>query len=280
VRYFCLVAAFSFVFVPQLFPQQNPYFVTYDHRMEEQANLELSTQSTVGIPKRGFPGYLGQLFELEYGVTPRWSSALYLETAYQRRDSTVFTGFRIENRFKLLNGEHGINPVLYFEYERINEASRIRKEILGHAEPSNESLQELRRGTAHEIEAKLILSSDFKSWNIAENFMVEKNLTEDEGVRLFARGFSSTLVCRVNAPLPAMRSKPDGGDGIPWRPWKHRAVRFRGYGPLCCTSPGLEFRQKPGHQGIARFRDNAEQRPHASAHRLHLRDQRLRQKIF
>jgi hypothetical protein len=77
--------------------QQNPYFVTYDHHMEEHYNLELSTQSTVGIPKQDLPGYLGQLFELEYGVTPWWSSALYLEGASQRHDSTVFTGFRPDN---------------------------------------------------------------------------------------------------------------------------------------------------------------------------------------
>jgi hypothetical protein len=83
MRCFCLVAVFSFLLAPQLFPQQNPYFVTYDHRMEEQANLELSTQSTDGIPKQDSPGYLGQLFELEYGVAPRWSSALYLESAHR-----------------------------------------------------------------------------------------------------------------------------------------------------------------------------------------------------
>ena len=164
-----------------LLGQQNPYFVTYDHRMEEHQNLELSIQSTIGIQKQNLPGSLGQLFELEYGMTPWWSSALYLEGAFQKHDSTVFTGFRIENRFKALNGEHSINPVLYFEYENISEASRIRKEILGHAEPSNESLQDLSRETAREIEAKLILSSDIRSWNVADNFIVEKNLTKDEG---------------------------------------------------------------------------------------------------
>ncbi len=177
--------------------QQNPYFVTYNHRMEEHQNLELSTQSTVGIPKENLPGYLGQLFELEYGVMPWWSSALYLEGASQRHDTTVFTGFRIENRFRLLNSEHHINPVLYFEYENINEASRIRKEILGHAEPSDESLSDLQNETAREIEAKLILSTDLKSWNIAENFIVEKNLSKDEGFEFgYALGVFRSLPLR------------------------------------------------------------------------------------
>lgn len=187
MRYLYIVAVLVAIPHQPMLAQQNPYFVTYDHRMEEHQNLELSTQSTVGIPKHGLPGYLGQLFEVEYGVTQRWSSALYLEGASQRRDSTVFTGIRLENRFKVLDGEHRINPVLYFEYENINEASRIQKEVLGHAEPSGESLKDLRHETAREIEAKLILSSDIKSWNIAGNFIVEKNLTEDEG---FEFGYS------------------------------------------------------------------------------------------
>jgi hypothetical protein len=176
--------------------QQNPYFVTYDHHMEEHQNLELSTQSTIGFQKQDLPTYLGQLFELEYGVTPWWSSALYLEGASQHHDSTVFTGFRLENRFKLLS-ERKINPILYFEYENINEASRIHKEIVGHAEPSDESLSDLRAETMSEIEAKLILSSDLKNWSIAENFIVEKNLTKDEGFEFgYALGVFRSLPLR------------------------------------------------------------------------------------
>jgi hypothetical protein len=179
-----VVSSLIFLFVLLLSPlaaQQNPYFVTYDHHMEEPGSLELSTEGTIGIQKQDFPGYLGQLFEMEYGITGWWSSALYLESTYQHGDSPVFSGFRLENRFRLLKSDHRINPVLYFEYEHINEASRIRKEIMGHAEPSDESLAELAGETEDEIEAKLIFSSNVKNWNISENFIVEKNLTEDEG---------------------------------------------------------------------------------------------------
>lgn len=162
--------------------QESPNFITYDHHMEEAGNLEISTQSTVGLQKQNLPTYLGQLLEFEYGMTDRWSSSLYLEGAAQQHDSTVFTGFRIENRFRPLQGEHKINPVLYFEFEDINEASRIKKEVVGHAEPSGESLSELRGNKARELESKLILSSDLHHWNISENFILEKNLTQNEGV--------------------------------------------------------------------------------------------------
>ncbi len=161
--------------------QDAPNFVTYDDHMEEPGNLEISTQSTVGLQKQGLPNYWGQLLEFEYGVKSWWSSALYLEGASQRHDSTVFTGWRIENRFLPFQGVHKVNPVLYFEFENINEASRIDKEIVGHAEASDESLAALRGETAREIEGKLILSSQVRRWNVSENFVVEKNLSENEG---------------------------------------------------------------------------------------------------
>jgi hypothetical protein len=204
VRYVLGIAVLAVIPFRLGFAQQNPYFVTYNDHMEEPTYLELSTQSTFGIPKHDLPGYLGQLFEMEYGATPWWSLALYLEGAYQRQDSTVFTGFRIENRFSVLTCTHRINPVLYFEYENINEASRIQKEILGHAEPSAESLRELSYETAREIEAKLILSTDIKSWNLAENFMVEKNLTEEEGFEFgYALGIFHPLTSKPSITVGA-----------------------------------------------------------------------------
>src|SRR5207245_2042093 len=120
--------------------------------------------------------------ELEYGWTPRWTSEFYLEGQSTRGDSTILTGWRFENRWRALAGEHRINPVLYFEYENINEASRIQKEVGGHAETSSERNADLRRERARELEGKLILSSNVRDWNISENFIVEKNLVASEGV--------------------------------------------------------------------------------------------------
>jgi hypothetical protein len=157
--------------------QQNPFFVAYDAHMEEPGNLEISTQSTVGFQKQDLPSYLGQLTEFEYGVTGWWSSALYLEGASQQ-GTTVFSGFRLENRFRPLQGEHKLNPVLYFEFADVNEASRIQKEIVGNDGLTDESLSHQRGEKEREIELKLILSSTVKNWIIAENFIAEKNLSE------------------------------------------------------------------------------------------------------
>ena len=161
--------------------QESPYFVTYDHHLEEPGNLEIETSSTMGVPRSGQRFYLAPYIELEYGVTGRWTSELYLEGQSTAGDSAVFTGWRFENRFRPLKREHWINPVLYLEYEGINEASRIQKEIVGNAPGFSGPNSELSQTHAHELETKLVLSSNVHDWNLAENFIVEKNLSSEEG---------------------------------------------------------------------------------------------------
>lgn len=161
--------------------QEAPYFVTYDHHLEESGSLEIETSSTIAKARSGQNSFIAPWSEFEYGVTGWWTSELYLEGQSTRRDSTIFTGWRLENRFRLLSQEHRINPVLYFEYESINDASRILKEIVSHSDSGQESNADLRRVQNHELEGKLILSSNVGNWNVAENFIVEKNLSRNEG---------------------------------------------------------------------------------------------------
>ena len=167
--------------------QEAPYFVTYDHHVEEPGNLEVETSSTLGIPRSGQRLFFAPYTEIEYGVTGRWTTELYFEGQSTSGDSAVFTGWRLENRFRPLKREHWINPVLYLEYEGVNEASRIQKEIVGHSELSDERNAELADTHAHELETKLILSSNLHDWNLAGNFIVEKNLSATEG---FEFGYS------------------------------------------------------------------------------------------
>ena len=162
--------------------QERPYFVTYDHYLEEPGNLEIAVANTTGLPKHGHAVYNAPWLELEYGFTGWWTAELYLEGVTTRGDVNVFTGWRWENRFRPLRSEHRLNPVLYVEYENINEASRIQKEIVGSGAIEYEPIEELRRVHAHELEGKLILSSVAGVWNVSENIIFEKNLSEDEGV--------------------------------------------------------------------------------------------------
>ena len=73
--------------------------------------------------------------------------------------------------------EHFINPVLYVEFEDLNAADKIIKTVVGFdsgRDPAPNS--EARHERLLELETKLILSSNFKGWNVSENFIAEKNL--------------------------------------------------------------------------------------------------------
>src|SRR5262249_32224304 len=174
--------------------QERPYFVTYDHYLEERGNLEIAVLSTSGLPKAEPSGYTAPWLELEYGVTGWWTAELYVEGVTTGREGSAFTGWRWENRIRPLKGEHRVNPVLYLEYENINEASRIQKEIVGHGSLPFEPIAELREAHAHELEGKLILSSAVRGWNVAENLIVEKNVSADEAFEFgYSVGVSRSL---------------------------------------------------------------------------------------
>ena len=163
---------------PRARAQETPYFVAYSHHLEEPGNLEVEVYSNYGTQKGG-NDFIAPWMELEYGVTGWWTTEFYLDSQTTFNESTVFTGFRWENRFRPLTEEHWINPVLYIEYENTNGADKTLKEIVGfdnqfdQAVPNSEAVRE----HDHEIEMKLILSSDYKGWNFSENFITEKNLS-------------------------------------------------------------------------------------------------------
>src|SRR5207237_2237690 len=110
-----LLALAALLLAPSPLQSQETYFVTYSHQMEEPGNLELATRSVSGFPDSGH-SFIGSVIELEYGVKAWWTSELYLDGQSTSRESALFTGFRLENRFRPLLREHWINPVLYFEF--------------------------------------------------------------------------------------------------------------------------------------------------------------------
>jgi hypothetical protein len=174
--------------------QESPYIVTYDHHLEEPGNLEIETFTTLGVPRSAQSFYVAPWMEIEYGVTGRWTSELYIEGQGTAGDSAVFTGWRWENRFRPLKREHWINPVLYLEYESTSEASRIQKEIVDGGPDVVSPNSDLQATKNHELEGKLILSGTAHDWNIAGNFVTEKNVSRGEGFEFgYALGVSRPL---------------------------------------------------------------------------------------
>jgi hypothetical protein len=191
---FLPVLLLGFACIPVAQAQEKPYFVTYSHDLEEPGNLEIETKTALAQPGQSHR-YGATASELEYGARAWWTTELYLDGQATAQDSTIFTGFRLENRFRPLMREHLINPVLYVEYENTSGADKTLLEVVGHdgqadlAEPNGEA----RREHQHEAELKLILSSNLKAWNVSENFISEKNLGHEPWEFGYALGAARPL---------------------------------------------------------------------------------------
>lgn len=174
--------------------QETPYFVAYSHHLEEPDNLEVEFNSNFGVQPHG-NDFVAPWIEFEYGVKAWWTTEVYLDSQSTFHDSTIYTGFRWENRFRPLMREHWINPVLYVEYENTTGADKTIKEVVGFDSAADNAVPNgiASRDHQHELEEKLILSSDVKGWNISENFVGEKNLGHDPWEFGYAFGISRPL---------------------------------------------------------------------------------------
>ncbi|MBV9766307.1 MAG: hypothetical protein JOZ48_15780 [Acidobacteriaceae bacterium] len=173
---------------------EGPFFITYTHQMEEPGNLEISFKG-VTAGQDGGERFLGVADEFEYGIKGWWTTEVYLDGQTTTGENALFTGFRWENRFRILPREHWINPVAYVEFEDLNGADKSLLEVVGHdakadlGEPNGLTRREKQR----EIETKLILSSYFKGWTLAENLIAEKNVSHAPYEFGYAVGISRPL---------------------------------------------------------------------------------------
>lgn len=192
----CMISALtvSLFTASSLRAQEPPYFVTYSDALEEPGNMEIAYKGVYAAPQHANAFNSGTL-EIEYGVKAWWTTEVYLAGQRTQSDSTIFTGYRWENRFRPLLRDHFINPVIYVEYENINDADRSFLEVVGH-----DSVADLyttnavaRHNVKRELELKLILSSNVRGWNISENIIAEKNLSNQPWEFAYALGVSRPL---------------------------------------------------------------------------------------
>ncbi len=166
---------------------QDANFILYNHHMEEKGAVEVEVYSDYSHVGNSEPNYTAQLFEIEYGVTELWTTALYLEAskAFEPGGSYEFGSFRFENRVRLFKDETLLNPVLYAEYEQKWPESRFKRSVVGRND-SPEGPEEIE----HELETKLILGHDISSrLNVAFNTIQEVKF--DNGVWAF--GYAAGL---------------------------------------------------------------------------------------
>lgn len=185
--------------------QEPPYFVTCSSVLEEPGNLEIENQNIAAAPKNA-NSFFAPTVEFEYGVTAWWTAEAYLQAQTTQNDSTVFTGFRFENRFRPLPRQYWINPVLYVEYEDTNKADKSFLEVTGN--DSSATLQVpnaiLRKEVERSIEGKLILSSDARGWNFSENIISEKAVNGNEPWEFGYALAASRPLALLGSPKPCV----------------------------------------------------------------------------
>jgi hypothetical protein len=92
--------------------------------------------------------------ELEYGITDHFDAALYQVFVQDNADGYKYDEMKLRMRYRLFEaGLFVVDPLLYLEYKR----------------PSNSS-------DPNELEGKLILARDFDQFNLAGNFILEREL--------------------------------------------------------------------------------------------------------
>jgi hypothetical protein len=199
VAWSALLAVIPSLFVPAAHSQERPYFVVYSHDMEEPGNLEIESFTVTGEPTGG-DRFLGSDLEFEYGVETWWTSEFYLDGQATANQSTIFTGFRWENRFRPLTGEHWINPVIYAEFEDTSGDKALR-EVVGHDGKDDLLVPNwlARADKKREMELRLILGSNVRGWNISENIIAEKKFAGDPWEFGYALGVSRPLQLAANA---------------------------------------------------------------------------------
>lgn len=217
--------------------QEVPYFVTYSHHMEEPGSLDVETKTAIGKPQNPGDRFFGDATEFEYGTTAWWTTELYVDATGTKDESTVLGGFRLENRIRPLLRELWINPVLYFEFEDINGADKSVLEVVGHDAASDfiGDVSQTRAEKQREAELKLILSSDVKGWNVAENVIFEKNLNNSPWEFGYALAASRPLQLRASAApctfcLDTISAGAElyGGLGDRYTPGLHNTSQYAG----------------------------------------------------
>ena len=180
--------------------QEPPYVVAYSDVLEEPGNLEFATQNLYSTPKDANPFY-AQTVEVEYGITAWWTAETYLQGQTTAHDSTIFTGFRFENRFRPLRRSHWVNPIVYVEYEDISQADKSFLEVTGNHVIQDQQVANapLRRDVERSVEGKLIASSYVKGFNFSENIIAEKNISNEPWEFGYAVGVSRPLASEASS---------------------------------------------------------------------------------
>jgi hypothetical protein len=169
-------------------------FVLYDHHTDEKGETEVNVFGDFSNAVADEPRYAAQLFEIEHALTDRWEAALYLEGDKINGEDYLFSGWRLESRYRLFEYGAFLNPVLYIEYENLDPNHKYLLEVTGRTDTP-----EGPETWKHEIESKLIVGHDItKKFDVAFNWINETNVDTGRWEFGYVFGFNYAIVGEAN----------------------------------------------------------------------------------
>lgn len=155
-------------------------FVLYDHHTAEAGEMEVMVMHDFGAEPDG-KRYTSQMVEFELGITDKWTSEFMIESQESGTGNYLFTGFRLENRYRFFKYGTFLNPVLYVEYEDLSEQTKYLMEVSGR-EDATEHIR--ARPRERVLETRFILGQDITDQiDVAFNWLNESDM--DTGVTSF-----------------------------------------------------------------------------------------------
>ena len=224
--------------------QEPPYFVTYSHVLEEPGNLEIASQNVGATPKNANPSY-SQTVELEYGVTAWYTAEVYLQGQSTVHDSTIFTGFRFrESVPAACAASTGSTRCFMSSTKTSTQADKSFLEITGNHVISDQAIANgvLRKDVERSVEGKLILSSNFNGFNISENIIAEKNVSNEPWEFGYAVGAGHSLSSHGQRDgLPVLPAVLCRGRRAVRRAWYSVRLRVQEHIDLCRADDCLQL---------------------------------------
>ncbi len=218
-------------------------FVLYDWHTARKGSVEIMNMTDFSTDVKGEPSYISNMLEVEYGVTDWWTFEFMAEGQQTEGADFVNTGFRIENRFRLMPYGSFLNPVLYTEYESLKPETKYLMEVSGRTDAPAATGPERDERI---FETRLILGQDLTDrLGVSFNWINETDTRNGDTAFGYATGLNYTIFTshteHAASNLPSAHTHH--GDGEPSDPWalSHVQVGAEFFGGVGDTVRGVTF---------------------------------------
>jgi hypothetical protein len=141
-------------------------------------------------------------------------------------ESYDFAGWRVESRYRLLEYDAFLNPVLYVEHENLRPDHKYLLDVTGRTDTVDAST-----ATRHDIESKLILGpGHYRQLDVAFNWINETSLDSGRWEFGYAMGLNYVLYAAEDQRTRGEKGGPERSNAASYRRLKGIKVGVELYG--------------------------------------------------